>query len=73
MYGICTEIAVLLRNFLDFIWNLSDVFTVHICSARAQIQSLKSLFIFEGWFWESVLKNHPITNNDDENVVKILK
>jgi len=45
MYGSWTEIAVLLRNFLGFIWDLSDVFTVHICSARAQVQSLKSSLI----------------------------
>ena len=54
MYGNWTEIAVFLRNFLG---DLSDVFTVHICSARAQIQSLISSIwrsILEGRFWESV-------------------
>jgi len=52
--GNWTEIAVFLRNFLG---DLSDVFTVHVCSARAQIQSLNSsiwLSILEGRFWESV-------------------
>ena len=42
MYSSWTEIAVLMRNVLGFIWDLSDVFTAHICPARAQIQSLKS-------------------------------
>jgi len=45
MYGSWTEIAVLLRNCLGFVWDLSDVFTVQICSARAQIQYLKSSWI----------------------------
>ena len=45
MYGSWTEIAVLLRNFLGYIYDLSDVFMVHICSARAQIQYLKSSLI----------------------------
>ena len=51
MYGSWTEIAVLLRNFLGFIWDLSNVFTVNICSARAKIDYLKfSLIVyFEGW------------------------
>ena len=44
MYGRGTYIAVLLRNFKGFIWDLSDVFTVHICSARAKMQSLKSSY-----------------------------
>ena len=34
MYGSWTEIAVLLRNYLGFIWELPDVFTVHICLAK---------------------------------------
>ena len=41
MDGIRTEIAVLVRNILGFIWDLSHVFTVH-CSVRAQMQPLKS-------------------------------
>ena len=42
--------AVLKRNLLGFIWDLSDVFMVHICLGRAQIQSVKSSSIvrFEG-------------------------
>ena len=36
MYGSGTEIVVLLRIFFGFIWDLSDVFTVHIGSVRAQ-------------------------------------
>ena len=39
---------VIMSNFLGFLWDLSDVFTVHTFSARAQIQFLKS--ILEGWF-----------------------
>ena len=45
MYGGWTEIAVLLRNILGFIWDLFDVFTVHISSLRVQIQFLKSSLI----------------------------
>ena len=41
MYGSWTEIEVLLGNFLGFIWDLSDVFKVHIFSVRVQIWSLK--------------------------------
>ena len=41
MYGSWTEIAVLLSNFLGFIRELSDVFTEHVCSVRAQMQSTK--------------------------------
>ena len=65
MYGSWTENVVLWRNFLGIIWDLWDVFTVHICSARAQIQSLipYRLFIFEGLFWELI-------NNDDEKSSK---
>ena len=43
MIGSWTEIAVLLRNFSGFIW---DVFMVHICLARARIQYLRSSSIF---------------------------
>ena len=32
-------------DIFGFIWDLSDVFGVHICSARAQIQYLKSSLI----------------------------
>jgi len=64
MYGSSTEKVVLRRIFLGII---CDVFTVHICYERAQIQSLKS-FTFEGWFWESVLKK--LFNNDDEKCSK---
>ena len=42
MYGSWTEIAEFLRNLLGFIWDLSDVLTAHICSTKAQMQSLKS-------------------------------
>ena len=38
MYGGWTENAVLLRHFLGFIWDLSNVLAMHICSARAQIK-----------------------------------
>ena len=38
MYDRWTEIAVYLRNFLWFIWDLYDAFTVHNFSARTQIQ-----------------------------------
>ena len=41
-HGSWADNAVLKRNLLDFIWDLSDVFMVHICSGRAQIQSVKS-------------------------------
>ena len=42
MYGSWTENEVLWRNVLGIIWDLWDVFTVHICSARSQVQSLKT-------------------------------
>ena len=42
MYGSWTEIAVLLRSFLGFIWDLSDVFTT-----RAQMQSFRLTLIIE--------------------------
>ena len=45
MYGGWTEIAVLFRNILGFIWDIFDVFTVHISSLRVQIQFLKSSLI----------------------------
>ena len=32
----------IVEKFLGIVWELWDVFTVQICSARAQIQSLKS-------------------------------
>ena len=38
------DMVVKLRNILGFIRDLSNVFTLHICSARAQIQSLKFPF-----------------------------
>ena len=66
MYESWTEIAVLLRNFLGFIWDLSDVFTAHICSTRVQMQYLKS--IFEGWFLESVV--FKLFFNDNEKCIK---
>ena len=37
-YGSWTKNAVLLRNLLGFLLGLTDVFTVHIFSARAQKQ-----------------------------------
>ena len=63
MYGSWTEIAVLFRKFLGFIWDLSDVFT-------AQIRSLKSSQIvhFGGWFWEAVL--FILLNDDHEKCKK---
>ena len=66
MYGSWSEIGVLLRKLLGIIWDPSDVFTVHICSARAQMRSFKSL---EGWFWESVL--FKLFNDDHEKCNKI--
>ena len=42
MHGSWTEIAEFLRNLLGFIWDLSDVLTAHICSTKAEMQSLKS-------------------------------
>jgi len=44
MCGSWTKIAVLLKKKFGFIWDLLDVFTVHICSARAQIQCNVSIF-----------------------------
>ena len=41
MYSSRTAIAVYIEIFLGFIWDLSDVFMEHICSARAQMHSLK--------------------------------
>ena len=40
MYG-WTENVEFWGIFLGIIWDLWDVFTVHICSARAQIQFLR--------------------------------
>ena len=54
MYGRWTEIAEFLRNLLGFIWDLLDVLMAHICSARAQMQSLKSKYC-------------PLCRNDLEN------
>ena len=70
MYGSWTENEVLWRIFLEFIWDLWDVFTVHICSARAQVQSLNPhrLAILEGWFWKSVL--FELFNDDHEKCNK---
>ena len=42
MYDSWTESEVLWRNILGIIWDLWDVFMVHICSVKAQIQSLNS-------------------------------
>ena len=70
MYGSWTENVVLWRFFLEIIKDLFDVFTVHICSARAQIQSLKFSYIvflrddFENRFF----RNYSITTT--KNVVK---
>ena len=47
MYDRWTEIAVYLRNFLWFIWDLYDAFTVHNFSARTQIQYSKSSLIVQ--------------------------
>ena len=52
MYG---SIAVLLRDILGFIWDLSDVFTVHICLAKAQI-----LIYFP--FWSDDFENRFYLN-----------
>ena len=41
MYGSWTEFAVVLSICSGLIWDLSDVLTVHMCSARAQIQYFK--------------------------------
>ena len=54
MSGSWTENKILWRNFLGIVWGLRDVFTVHICSARAQIQSLKSSQIVHIWGMISV-------------------
>ena len=68
MYSSWNEIAVLLKNVLGFIWDLSDVFTMHILSTRAQMQSLKilphRLSILEGWFWDPVL--YKLFNDDHQ-------
>ena len=45
MYVSWTKITVFLRIILGYIWDLSDVFTMHSCSARAQMQYLKSSLI----------------------------
>ena len=56
----------IVENFLEIIWDLCDVFTVHICSARAQIQSLKSLWIV------NFLRDdfEKLFNNDDKKCSK---
>ena len=61
MDGSWTEIAVLLRNFLGFIWDPSDVFTVHICSARAQMQSFKTSWIVHDDFENLFYLNYSMT------------
>ena len=60
MYESWTEIAVLLRIFLGFIWDLSDVFTVYICSTRVQMQYLKSSIDFT--FWRDDFQNRLYLN-----------
>ena len=72
MYESWTEIAVLLRNFLGFIWDLSDVFTVYICSTRVQMQYLKSSIDFTFWrddFQNRLYLNYSLTTT--KNVSKI--
>ena len=54
MYVSWTKITVYLRIILGYIWDLSDVFTMHSCSARAQMQYLKSSLIVH--FGEMILK-----------------
>jgi len=56
MYGSWTESEVLWRNILGIIWDLWDVFKVHICSVRAQIQSLKSYSIED--VSQTLIKTH---------------
>ena len=47
-HGSSAESAVV-EKFVGLIWDQSDVFTVHICSARAQIEPLKSSLLFPFW------------------------
>ena len=69
MYVSWTENLVLWRNCLGIIWDQWDVFTVHICSAWAQIQSLKSsTIVYFRWVWESAF--NILFNKEDEKCSK---
>jgi len=73
MYGSWTENVVLWRIFQESVETYKTLLRLHICLARAQIQSLKSWKIvhLKKWFWESVLKK--LFNNVTTTVVKILQ
>jgi len=68
MYGSGTEIVVLLRILFGFIWDLSDVFTVHIGFVRAQNYPSK---IDNQWEFLILNLDFYWTNMHRKNVWKI--
>ena len=61
--------VVLWRNFLGSSWDLLNVSTVHICLARAQIQSLKSLRdAFENRFFKRIFNTEDEKKTIDSNI-----
>ena len=78
MYGSWTEIAVVLSICSGLIWDLSDVLTVHMCSARAQIQYFKDWIralaeqIWTIWTSYRSQMNHNIFFNNNAFPVQLL-
>ena len=78
MYGSWTEIAVVLSICSGLIWDLSDVLTVHMCSARAQIQYFKDWIcalaeqIWTIWTSYRSQMNHNIFFNNNAFPVQVL-
>ena len=52
MYGSWTETAVLLRHFLGFISDLSDVFRIHLRPIRRFHDSFETYQTFLGFIWD---------------------
>ena len=78
MYGSWTEIAVVLSICSGLIWDLSDVLTVPMCSARAQIQYFKDWIcalaeqIWTIWTSYRSQLNHNIFFNNNAFPVQVL-
>ena len=65
----------LVKIFLGFIWDLSDVFMVHTCLTRVQIQFLKSSFNVHSGENGEILRIGflKLFNKKTKNVTKFLK